>query len=76
MQRTEQKPTESEKIEAFDEIVDIVIEGSNGPVRQGCGSRAGMIGYDIETYLLGIKAIKPGKETVLAAVAAAVEQVP
>ena len=61
MQRTERNPTESEKIEAFDEIVDIVIEGSNGPVRQGCKSRAGMIGYDIQMCLLNRKILKPGK---------------
>lgn len=63
MQRTERKLTDAEKIEGFDKVVSITVEGSNRPVRQGCGSRAGMIGYDIETYLLGIKAIKPGKET-------------
>ena len=62
MQRTERKPTESEKIEAFDEIVDIVIKGSNNPVRQGCKSRAGMIGYDIQMCLLNRKILKPGKE--------------
>ena len=61
MQRTERKPTESEKIEAFDEIVNIVIDGSNGPVRDGCKSRAGMIGYDIQMCLLNRKILKPGK---------------
>lgn len=61
MQRTGRGLTKEEKVEIFEQIIEIVIRGSTGPVRSGCKSRAGMIGYDIQMLLLNTKILRPGR---------------
>lgn len=53
MQRTERELTDVEIIDAFNEIVDLIVESYDAPVRKEfqSGSRAAQIGHDIVDHL-------------------------
>ena len=62
MQRTRRALTDTEKIEAFEQILKIIIENSEQPVRKDFEkySRAAQDGYDIKRYLMNQKILKTG----------------
>lgn len=64
MRRTERELTDVEIIDAFDKIVDIIINNYEQEVPESFrkGSRAAWIGYKIQRMLLDEKIIETGKK--------------
>lgn len=63
MQRTERQLTDVEMIDAFLEILSIIIKGYKDPIRPEFykESRAGQVGYDIVEHLVREDILRPGK---------------
>lgn len=63
MQRTEQKLTDKEKIQVFDELIDLIISTFDNSIRPGFEkvSRYGQLGYDTVWLLRNRDIIAPGK---------------
>lgn len=63
MRRTDRKLTDGEIIDAFENIIDIIINNSEGEVLPQFKkeSRAAQIGFLIQRLLLEAEIIEPGK---------------
>ena len=63
MQRTERELTDAEIIDAFMDILEIIIKSYDYPVREDFHrqSRAAQIGYDIQALLLSRRILMTGK---------------
>lgn len=63
MRRTDRELTDVDIIDAFDDIIDIIIESNQGevlpPYRKE--SRCAQVGHKIQTYLVREKIIEPGE---------------
>lgn len=63
MRRTAKELTDVEIIDAFEDIIDIVLKGNNEPIRKDFEryTRCTQIGYDIEVTLKNADIIEVGE---------------
>lgn len=61
MRETERQLTDTECREILYEIVNMVLDTHNNPIRKGFGSRMAQAGYDLDKIFLNHEMICPGE---------------